>query len=206
MGRFRIVKVRKTRSTVGPMIAIGIGAAVLVGLFGYAVYQGNGKAAKPTEKTEQNDPNCWHSPVKLNMDGLERASCTSNQHVADGTKVLYETDPPTSGQHYGAWLPPGFYTTPQTSERLVHDLEHGNIVIYYNKARLSDADMAELKALTSRFAKDFQGVLAVPRADATNPVIVTAWETTLRLQTYDKAKVEQFVDAFRGRGPERTVR
>jgi len=196
----------KKRSAAGPMIALSIGAVIVVGLFGYAVYQGNSKAAKPDEHKAQPSADCWHSPVTLNMVGLERVACTSNEHVADGTKVKYSTDPPTSGQHYGAWLPPGFYTTAQTPERLVHDLEHGNVVIYYNKARLSDADMAELKAFTERFSKDFEGVLAVPRADGENALILTAWETTLRLPTYDKAKVEQFVDALRGRGPERPVR
>lgn len=155
---------------------------------------------------QQVQAGCTHSPVELKMIGLQSVPCKTAAHVKEGQSVKYETDPPLSGEHWPSWLPPGFYTAPQAPEQLVHDLEHGNIVIYYDPDRLSADDKAKLKALTQQFHQDFQGVLAVPRKDKDSVLILTAWEHSLRLNSYTPAAVDQFVDALRGRGPEKAVR
>lgn len=56
------------------------------------------------------------------------------EHRPTGTPIDYETNPPTTGPH---WPPeavanPGFYEEPVEPERLVHNQEHGQIVIYYD--------------------------------------------------------------------------
>lgn len=205
-----MVSQKAKRSSAAPLIALGVGAVALIGLLGFAVYQDQTNAAKQPPAAAMESPktgSCWHTPVKPQIAGLEFVECkTSNDHVAEGQKVTYETDPPLSGPHWGGWLQPGFYTSAQTAERLVHDLEHGNVVIYYDKTKLSDAEMDALKALPKKFNKDFQGVIAVPREDAKHAIILTAWENALRLEKFDQGRVDQFVDAFRGRGPENPVR
>jgi len=53
-------------------------------------------------------------------------------HVPLGTKIEYNSNPPTSGQHNENWIRPGVYDAPQLDEMLVHSLEHGYIIVSYN--------------------------------------------------------------------------
>lgn len=188
----------------GPLIALLVGAVALLGLFGYAISQSLG----PSVQMGKNEPagDCVPSPVTVSIPGLERVPCKSNQHVSDGTTVKYETDPPLSGDHYAAPLPAGWYGVPQPSERIVHSLEHGAVVIYYDKDRLSEKELGAVQALTIKYPGVFDGVLAVPRTDPQSALILTAWEHMLPLRSYDGKIIDQFVGAFRGRGPENPVR
>ncbi|MDB4895992.1 MAG: hypothetical protein JWN15_2254 [Firmicutes bacterium] len=197
----------KPRVNNGPVIALIIGGLALLGLLGYAaIMSTKAKPPVPPDKLTPNQYNCTSSPVHVSIPGLEFSTCKGSTHVPDGQKVNYDTDPPLSGDHWAVPTAPGFYTVAQTPERLVHALEHGNVVIYYDPAKLPAADLEPLKALAKQYAGQWDGIVVVPRTDAKNPLILTAWENALRLPGYDKAKVDQFVDAFRGRGPENPVR
>jgi hypothetical protein len=65
------------------------------------------------------------------------------EHVQPGTKVKYETVPPSSGRH---WPVPatvsdrGFYTAEDrpAMEQLVHNLEHGYTVLWYDQSVTGD--------------------------------------------------------------------
>ena len=50
------------------------------------------------------------------------------------------TVPPTSGQHWDGWVQCGFYREAVPDERIVHNMEHGNIIVSYN---LADPDQIE---------------------------------------------------------------
>lgn len=201
------VKSRK-RSNVGPVVVLVAGALALFGFLGWGIYRSEqtAKLEKQNESMKKDDETCYPSPVKVQIEGLEYVRCKAAGHVAEGVKVTYETDPPLSGNHAETWLPAKFFDAPQSPEKLVHNLEHGNVVIYYDKAKLPAADLEKLKQLTAKYSGPWDGVVAVPRTDADHPLILTAWENALRLTAYDQAKVEKFVDAFRGRGPENPVR
>lgn len=71
------------------------------------------------------------------------------RHRKETTRVrcgrCYNTDPPTSGPHYTAPVPPGVYTAGFAPGFLVHSLEHSNIVIYIDRRFLTQA---EIDALT----------------------------------------------------------
>lgn len=200
-------KARRKASN-GPVIALVIGGVALLGLlvFGAIMSTRQADITKTNQgKLTQNANGCTSSPVPTPA-GAEHVACKGQNHVADGQQVKYDIDPPTSGDHYAVPTAPGFYTAAQTAERLVHALEHGNVVIYYDPAKLPAADVDAVKALVKKYTGQWDGMVAVPRTDPNNPLILTAWENSLRLQSYDKAKVEQFVDLFRGRGPENPVR
>lgn len=53
------------------------------------------------------------------------------EHVPVGTKVKYETNPPTSGSHYEEWTRAGVYSDPKDDRNLVHSLEHGYVILSY---------------------------------------------------------------------------
>lgn len=54
------------------------------------------------------------------------------EHVDIGTQVEYKTNPPTSGNHYAQWTKWGTYDTPRDDRNLVHSLEHGYVILFYN--------------------------------------------------------------------------
>jgi preprotein translocase subunit SecG len=119
------------------------------------------------------------------------------------TNVLYEMALPTSGTHSFHDLKFGFYTERPSYEELVHNLEHGDIIIYYRPdADVSIKDSAEY---LSHFRKAGAGVLAVPTEDIPDgkEVVVTAWLKTMELTTYDEQKTGAFIYANINEGPEK---
>lgn len=48
------------------------------------------------------------------------------------SKLDYKFNPPTSGDHDAAWITKGFYEEPRSDGALVHSLEHGYIIVWYN--------------------------------------------------------------------------
>lgn len=53
-------------------------------------------------------------------------------HKPEGTKLAYKFNPPTSGDHYASWITKGFYGEPRADGNLVHTMEHGYIIIWYD--------------------------------------------------------------------------
>ncbi|MFQ5597378.1 MAG: DUF3105 domain-containing protein [Nitrospiria bacterium] len=140
-------------------------------------------------------------------EGVEYYANEGHQHISEGKRAFYKTDPPTSGPHDPRWLPPSIYEAEETRpELLVHNLEHGNIVIYFDRSGLSKPDIAWLSELTHKHIGQWDGVLMVSRDDKKHPIILTAWRAILRLEKLDQDRVLSFVDFFRGRGPENQVR
>lgn len=59
------------------------------------------------------------------------------EHVPDGTKVEYNSNPPTSGSHFADWTRAGVYEQPISDGHLIHALEHGYVIVSYNCEKLS---------------------------------------------------------------------
>lgn len=152
---------------------------------------GSGNSSQISSSTSFSDP------------GIETFPDEGNTHVPVGTVVVYQTDPPTSGNHYPDPQPGGFYTSPVAAGFLVHSLEHGGVVIYVDATLVSTADLDALKALAAAHPGDFAQVVVVPRTDAAFPVILTAWTHWLRLATYDQSRIDGFLALFLGNGPEK---
>lgn len=127
-------------------------------------------------------------------------------HIPTGQRVNYRTEPPNSGPHYAQWAPPGFYDRPLPDELLVHNLEHGHIIIHYRPDALTDEIERQILALTRSHTHNWAAVLAVPRPGMEHPFILAAWRHLLRLEEYDPKMVDLFIDAYIGRGPENPIR
>src|SRR5688572_20987347 len=70
--------------------------------------------------------------MKATDPGIESFPSEGQEHVPVGTPIVYRTDPPTSGPHYPDPWPGGFYSKPVDAPYLVHSMEHGAVIIYYN--------------------------------------------------------------------------
>lgn len=123
-------------------------------------------------------------------------------HVTE--RVAYATNPPTNGPHHPEWAVDGNYvgTEPPDTERIVHALEHGRIVIWYRP----DLPAAEIRRLERLFDEDPYHVLLVPRAGLPCPVAATAWSRGVLCPAVDERSLDAlraFRDAYRDQGPER---
>ena len=135
--------------------------------------------------------------------GIETFADEGNTHVPVGTVITYNTDPPTSGNHYPDPQEGGFYTKVIDPGFLVHTMEHGGIIIYYDKAFVAAGDLDKLKKLAEDHKGDFSTICVVPRTDPTYPIILTAWTHRLRLSQYDQTRIDGFVTLYLGQGPEK---
>ena len=57
---------------------------------------------------------------------------SGRDHVPAGERVEYNSNPPTSGNHYADWIRSGIYDNPKDDRNLVHSLEHGYVIMSYN--------------------------------------------------------------------------
>lgn len=83
----------------------------------------------------------------------------NNDHRAEGETIEYDANPPATGPHYGQFLVGGqirkFWTAEDRPpvERLVHSLEHGWTVLWYDDTVAADDEqMEDLEALADEFS------------------------------------------------------
>ena len=127
-----------------------------------------------------------------------------SKHLGIGQEKRYVEPFPTSGDHAASVVKDGFYTKELPSVNLVHNLEHGNIVIYYDTP--GDEVIEALKEWTSLYRGAWNGVVATASPGLGEVVVMTAWSKLLRLEQFELSAAAAFMDAYRGRGPERAVR
>lgn len=126
----------------------------------------------------------------------------SQLRISDVVPNGYSTVPPTSGQHWNAWSDCGFYNYPLPDELLVHNLEHGNIIVSYNLNDESDVSalrdavaaipLAEEYAIVRRYHGIPEGMVAL-----------TTWGVLDRMLGVDPDRIAGFFRDFPGNtGPE----
>jgi len=135
--------------------------------------------------------------------GEEVAVMPTRNHVPAGQAVAYSSTPPTSGDHWERWADCGFYENGLPDELIVHNLEHGNIVVSYNlpeeqdiaalRRALAGIDLAEEWGVTRFYDKIPEGMVAV-----------AAWGRRARMPGFDLDGLASFFAAYAGAvGPER---
>ena len=150
-------------------------------------------------------PNPWAGTPEPDMGG---------GHVNDGTDVrlsdssAYASTPATSGPHWSTPAQWGVYSAPQPESQLVHNLEHGGIVVWYQPDQVDAAGVEALanyvdSQVRSGLGGRFKFILT-PWAgeDFGSPIAVTAWRRLLYLDEPNVDAVRGFGDANYGRAPE----
>lgn len=136
---------------------------------------------------------------------VQRFPIQGQQHIKLGqTHPAYNSDPPTSGWHYDTPLDSGFHEQPAADELVVHNLEHGHVVVFYDCSKLTDCQGT--KDQLQKLAESYSNwkVTIVPRQNADAALAVAAWGRLDKLENYDEARIKDFISAWRDRGPERT--
>ena len=128
-----------------------------------------------------------------------------NVHIDNDQTVEYSTSPATSGDHWATPISCGFYEDGLSDERIVHNLEHGNIVVSYNLA--TDGEVDQLRDALEGIGKNaIWGVTRSYDKIPSGTVALTAWGVLDTMQEVDEDRIKTFFDTYSGAlGPERIV-
>ena len=122
------------------------------------------------------------------------------EHVANGTTVTsYNSNPPTSGNHYPTPAPPRFYDSELPDEQVVHNLEHGHVWIAY-KPGLPEEIIKVLRKFSGG------NVIVTPRSKNDADIALAAWgrldKFNIGSGDIDKQRIKDFISRYQNRGPE----
>jgi hypothetical protein len=144
--------------------------------------------------------------------GEEVAVMPDSEHISEGTDPgAFYTDPPTSGPHYATPLDAGLYEEadlegigPYPAGYLVHNLEHGYVIFWYNCDLVSESECGELKGQIKEVIEEANNlkVIGFPWSTTDVPVVVTSWGRLQRFETFDVEAANQYVRSNRNRAPE----
>jgi hypothetical protein len=131
-------------------------------------------------------------------------------HVPSCSKVSYETIPPSSGDHYPIWAAFKEYSKPVPAGFLVHAMEHGAAVVFYNCPQGCSEELDQIRTMISQLPADpkcmgfsaERRVILTPSEDLDVPFAVGAWRNTLRATCFDASIFSGFISEHYGKGPE----
>lgn len=141
-------------------------------------------------------------------------NATMRSHPSEGTvhvqlcsNIVYKTNPPNSGNHYGAWAAYRTYSRPIPWGFLVHSLEHGAIVITYNCPEGCAQEVAEVQAFIDGLPSDCGGgvkrrVILMPEPNLDVRFAASAWRHTLKADCFDPQAFRRFFDERYNKGRE----
>ena len=163
----------------------GIGGAVLV-FIGFLVWQGVKPAAGES--------------IPIMAGG--------SQHIdVDSDPGQYNSDPPTSGPHYPEEAEAGFFDTniyKFPAGYLIHNLEHGYVIFWYNCDLLNESACTELKSQIRAVMDELGGVklIAYPWPSLDVPLAMTSWGQLQKFEAFDAETAKVFYRANLNRAPE----
>ena len=124
----------------------------------------------------------------------------AQQHVTSPAQVVSRTDPPTGGPHYAESAQPGFYTEPIEDGLLMHSLEHGYVIIWYDCTQF--ADCGPIKDQIKSIVASGPKLVGMPRDGMESPVALTSWDRIQRLDYVDDGAIRRFIRDNLNQSPE----
>ncbi len=96
-------------------------------------------------------------------------------HVNSLTKAFpWNTDPPSNGQHYPLWAVWGFYTQPVNPRMVVHNEEHGGVILWWG----SNVPQSTVSKLEAFYNEQPGGVFGTPYPSLGKKIAISAWTGT----------------------------
>ncbi len=184
----------------GALVVLVLGAAA-IGLVGI----GGGQPSPEEARADLVAAGCTLQAVKAQP----------GRHSLQADEISeWNTDPPTSGPHFGfdqsgnlgtvVW---GAYDEPVQLARVVHNLEHGGIYIFYGD-EVPDSVVQQLRA----FYDDHErGTVLAPYPRLVDQIALGAWVSDgeeemgylAKCPAFDEKAFSAFFSAFQFKGPER---
>lgn len=146
--------------------------------------------------------------VDFNLIGEKVEVMEDASHVPEGTDPgPFNTNPPTSGTHYeehftSEFFDENIYDYPEGF--LVHNLEHGYAIFWYNCDLLSLEKCEQLKSEIKGVMEKARmyKVIAYPWPSIETPVVITSWGRMLRMEKFDPDLAFRYVIKYRNQSPE----
>ena len=141
------------------------------------------------------------------------------KHLSDpAAKVKYNSFPPSSGPHYAQWAPWNLYEQPVRQTILVHNLEHGAVILQYGN-KVSEADKTKIRNF---YNKSPNAMVVAPYPKLGSRIAEAAWNEpgytasdgsvnninagngyVLMCTKFDEGSLAKFRDKRRGKAGER---
>ena len=180
----------KRKKTNKPVLVISIVIAVLViSSFAFASFSGGGGSA------QRGSSEAYVEGIGIQVD-IEGAT-----HVVEGTNVDYQTSPPASGNHWPTPGRCGFYEDGISDERIVHNMEHGNIIVSYNLPLASD--VSALRGVLGDIGlNNVWGIVRDYDGIPTGEIALNTWGIADSFVGVDRDRISRFFETYAGAGPE----
>ena len=198
-----IVRPKRKKTNKLYVVASAIIAVLVIG--GFAIGGTNFQRGAQTGRSQE-----YVEGVGVRQEFMPVGPRGLNAHVSENQTVSYNTNPPTSGDHWSTPARCGVYEDGLPDERIVHNLEHGNIVVSYNLASPEDVD--QLKNVVDDIGLNpVWGVTRFYDKIPVGTVAVAAWGVLDTMEVtfgagIDKARIKTFFETYAGSlGPETIV-
>jgi hypothetical protein len=130
-------------------------------------------------------------------------------HVEEGSVIVYQHQPPASGPHYPSTAPYGVSEQPIPAGYWVHTLEHGGIVALYNCPQACPDVVAELRDAFVKLPRSRQfnrvKLVATPYSPMSSKIAYLAWGKIEELEQFDYERLLRFYNAYVDKGPEQAL-
>ena len=121
-------------------------------------------------------------------------------HLTPGDpEPKYNSNPPTSGLHLPSPGPWGSQDATVDKKILVHNLEHGGVIVHYKK--ISNQEIDALNKLADETFAD--GVIVQPNPSITAPIAMTSWQHLETCQKVSIPVVTAFIKSHCNKAPEK---
>ncbi len=142
----------------------------------------------------------------------ERVNPQSGTHTDVDASIRWQTNPPSSGDHFGIWARWGVHNEIVPRGIWVHNLEHGGVAVLYRCA----GDCTAVRTQLENFVRMLPTEPACSADDAgirrrivltqdpliDSPIAAAGWGSTYHAECFDRPSLEAFVLHATGRGPE----
>ena len=114
-------------------------------------------------------------------------------HLVAEENTDYNSIPATSGLHYGTPWRWGIYDEIIDERFLVHNLEHGGILIYYNCPTECPQLVANLTELVQKFPS--KKIVLSPYPNMETTMALVAWTFLDTFENFDDQRILNFIEA-----------
>jgi hypothetical protein len=165
---------RRNRLILYGLAASGIvGLLVVLGLFAFTGGDASAKAAQ----TAMQDAGCTFKTYP------EQPRTPHFLTTPPKTPFKYNSFPPSSGRHYYTPAVYGFYTEPLDKYSVVHNLEHGGIVVNWGNT----VPQSQVAKIHDWWQNESRGLVAAPLPALGNTIAVVAWTHVAKCKAFDEA-------------------
>ena len=123
--------------------------------------------------------------------------CTPEQIAANDISdpVCYTSNPPTSGPHAVQPMPFRILENPAPKENLLHSMEHGGVIVWYNTTNQEVIDDLESLVQDQIDRRRFVALTEYPDMEP-DTIAITAWTRLDKfpVSEFDEKRIEDFIN------------